>query len=86
MSLMPRKKKKFFEKKKTKETLLIAFVVAFVLMAIDALRFVATFVIKLIFDNPEMEKIAESYGYLVGFAVGIFALILLISNFSNDIE
>lgn len=80
------KKKKFFEKKSTNKAILISLMVALVLMAINALRFAISFIIKNSFTDPRFVGAVESVSYLASFFVAVVILIFLINYFSTLVD
>ena len=80
-------KKKWYERVETQRQLLFGFIVALLVVAIDALRFIASWIIKLIskwvgFD----ESTTELWSYSISFAVAVLLLLWLIKKYTERLE
>ncbi len=78
------KKKDVMDTKPMRRNIVLAFWIAAILLAIEALRFFIEFVVKNIdWGNPTTNKIMP---YWISFSVAIILLAFLINGFSKDIK
>ncbi len=80
-------KKHWYEKVETRRQLLFGFIVALVVVAIDALRWVASLLIRLISQWGDLDALAiEIWSYCISFGVAVLLLLWLIKKYSDRLE
>ncbi len=70
--------KKWFRTIEGKKALAAGYVIALVVIAIEAIRYVISLIVDLIFYGENIETAIESYSYAIGLCVGIIILAILI--------
>ncbi len=78
--------KSFFEKPSTQKALVISFMVALILIAIEAIRYVIEVIIDIVFYGYTIDTVIDSYSYLFGIVVAIIILILFLVKYREVLE
>ena len=70
--------KKWFKTIDGKKALAIGYVIALVVLGIEAIRYVISLILDYFVFGASFDKVVESYGYAIGLLVAILILYFLI--------
>ena len=76
----------FFEKFETKKALFLSFLIALVLIGIEAIRKFIELIVNLAFYGATIESVIESYGYVVGLLIAVLILFYFTHKYSDVIK
>ena len=71
---------RFFSSVERRKALAIGYVIALVVIGIEAIRYVISLILDMFIFGSEFNKAVESYGYVVGLLIAVLILVYLIKG------